>query len=940
MRRLKKKLSLFLSFTLLMVQIIWSPFIRVQAITATSILNDTQVTLDKAQEWARNNQATSTFIDIAKLYWELAPQHGGVDPALAYAQAAKESGFGRFHDGIDESYHNPIMIKSAVGDLKAFQRFSTWQDGISAHLDHLALYAGAEGYPKIKETLDPIHDEDLLGTVKTIEGLSNTWSQSSNYGEELVSMINTMNATILATPLKNVLVVESPSTYNLEKNVDLDIKGYALNSSNVKLINVYLDNKIVGSTNTQVERKDLEKQFSSYPNNSFSGFEFKINSSLLTVGKHLINVEALGYNGTKENKLFEINIKELPNIFKVENAMPDDVSNTKLLKVEGWALSVQGVEKINIYINDKVVQSTLLNLLRQDIVTQYTNYPVSDFNAFKTSVNLDEFNEGQYKVKIEAVYKDGTSLSEVKDLNIVRKVAETPVIQEVKIQPRSLALAAAPPQTMSGRKLIVLDPGHGGTDSGAVATHNGIVYQEAKLNLNMAYKVKQKLESYGYEVQMTRTQDYQSMELSERTDFANARNPIFFLSIHHDSFTETAKGSSSHYSTYRPNIDTSGLYVSGDITYDSTPSQPAVESEIAAKNLANAMASVGFTNRGARDHNLYVTRNTNMASVLVECGFITSPIDILMITNPFKQELMAQNIASTIKNQYGEPVDLPPDGGTQGIAYKAHVEDIGWQNWVENGELSGTEGKSKRVESLKILAQNIPGVNITYRAHVQDIGWQNWVKDGELAGTTGKSKRIEALEIKLEGSEAYKYNIQYQAHVQDIGWQNWVKDGNTAGTTGKSKRIEAIRIEIIPKVIVTSPGVSYQGHVESIGWQSWTKNGELAGTVGKGLRLEGLNIKLENAPSDLNITYRAHVQDIGWQNWVSNGQVAGTTGKSLKIEAIEIKLTGANASNYSVEYQAHVQDIGWQPLVRDGEISGTTGKNKRMEAVRIQIVRK
>jgi len=71
-------------------------------------------------------------------------------------------------------------------------------------------------------------------------------------------------------------------------------------------------------------------------------------------------------------------------------------------------------------------------------------------------------------------------------------------------------------------------------------------------------------------------------------------------------------------------------------------------------------------------------------------------------------------------------------------------------NWVKNGEIAGTTGKSKRIEAIQIKLNSSLGKNVKYRVHVQDIGWTNWVKNGKIAGTVGKSKRIEAIEIKIE----------------------------------------------------------------------------------------------------------------------------------------------------------------------------------------------
>lgn len=271
------------------------------------------------------------------------------------------------------------------------------------------------------------------------------------------------------------------------------------------------------------------------------------------------------------------------------------------------------------------------------------------------------------------------------------------------------------------------------------------------------------------------------------------------------------------------------------------------------------------------------------------------------------------------------------------VSYSGHVQKIGWQAYVKDGALAGTEGQALRVEGFKILLENAPaGLKVKYKTHVQNIGWQDWVYDGALGGTEGQSLRVEALQIMLEGTDTDKYSIEYQAHVQNVGWQSWVRDGQVSGTSGKSLRIEAIRIRIIERL----PTISYQGHVQNIGWQAWVKNGELAGTVAQALRVEGFKIQLENAPVGLKVKYKTHVQTIGWQEWVYDGVLGGTQGQALRVEALQIMLEGTDAEKYSIEYQTHVQNEGWKPLARDGEISGSVGKSQRIEAIVINIVRK
>ena len=85
------------------------PSIKVQADTLSDIdiISDTQVTAAQAKSWAKSKGATETLISLADLYWKYSEKCGNVNPGIAYVQAAKETGYGKFGGVLDESYHNP-----------------------------------------------------------------------------------------------------------------------------------------------------------------------------------------------------------------------------------------------------------------------------------------------------------------------------------------------------------------------------------------------------------------------------------------------------------------------------------------------------------------------------------------------------------------------------------------------------------------------------------------------------------------------------------------------------------------------------------------------------------------------------------------------------------------------------------------------------------------
>ena len=310
----------------------------------------------------------------------------------------------------------------------------------------------------------------------------------------------------------------------------------------------------------------------------------------------------------------------------------------------------------------------------------------------------------------------------------------------------------------------------------------------------------------------------------------------------------------------------------------------------------------------------------------------------------------AVNTSANTVNQ--ETISQSAVNSSLGCSYRTHVQNVGWQAYVSNGAMSGTEGQGLRLEGIEVKLDNATGdVGVEYTTHVENIGWQNYVKNGAMSGTSGQSLRLEAIKIRLTGSDAKNYDVYYQVHAQNIGWLDWAKNDMSAGTEGFGLRLEGIRIVVVPKgdpapgsterpFVTTNIQYSYQTHIQNIGWQGWKKNGELSGTTGQNLRLEAIEIKDENPESNIGIEYQTHVQNVGWQGWKEAGEMSGTSNQGLRLEGIQIRLTGANAELFDVYYEAYTEGFGWMPWVKNGESAGTEGLGLRLEGIKIIIQQK
>ena len=343
------------------------------------------------------------------------------------------------------------------------------------------------------------------------------------------------------------------------------------------------------------------------------------------------------------------------------------------------------------------------------------------------------------------------------------------------------------------------------------------------------------------------------------------------------------------------------------------------------------------------------------SSKIVSVGLVC--LAILTVINPIFNRVIAEDNLASAENAVNTTTDSvaqapnsePAANATMGCSYRTHVQNVGWQSFVSNGVISGTEGQGLRLEGIEVKLENVTGdVGVEYTTHVENIGWQNYVKNGAISGTSGQALRLEAIKIRLTGIAAENYDLYYQVHAQNFGWLDWAKNGVSAGTEGFGFRLEGIKIMVVPKgdpapgptdrpFVTTNIQMTYQTHIQNIGWEGWKQNGELSGTTAQNLRLEAIEIKNNNPESNVGIKYQTHVQNLGWQGFKQDGEMSGTSNQGLRLEGIQIQLTGANAELFELYYAAYVEGFGWMPWVMNGESAGTEGLGLRLEGIRILV---
>jgi len=158
--------------------------------------------------------------------------------------------------------------------------------------------------------------------------------------------------------------------------------------------------------------------------------------------------------------------------------------------------------------------------------------------------------------------------------------------------------------------LIVIDPGHGGFDPGAIGG-NGL--QEKEVNLDLALLVRDKLEKKGHNVLLTRKTD-EYVSLQRRVEIARDKKARIFVSIHNNSSRKSHTGGSE-------------IYVSQNYKKE--------DMQLAQLINDNLCDEIKLDDRGLKQDNFYVIKNTIMPSVLLEVAFLS---------NPHEEKLLGSNV--------------------------------------------------------------------------------------------------------------------------------------------------------------------------------------------------------------------------------------------------------------------------------------------------------
>ncbi len=247
-------------------------------------------------------------------------------------------------------------------------------------------------------------------------------------------------------------------------------------------------------------------------------------------------------------------------------------------------------------------------------------------------------------------------------------IAERPALKIPK------KISVGPPKYQI--KEVVLDPGHGGKDPGAIGK-GGL--KEKDIVLDISKRVKDILEAQGLEVILTRTDDT-FISLWQRAKLAEQAKANLFISIHANaSRKRLAHGFEIYYLPEQPRApleNTEDIFKDFESTeyvkdseelkvilWDLASRESRRESvELASAICDSVGAKIPIKNRGIKRANFYVLKKSFIPAILIELGFISNPKEENLFKNSEYKDLLAENIAKGILS-YKEVFDLT-DGFT------------------------------------------------------------------------------------------------------------------------------------------------------------------------------------------------------------------------------------------------------------------------------------
>ncbi|KGK91567.1 N-acetylmuramoyl-L-alanine amidase [Desulfosporosinus sp. HMP52] len=343
------------------------------------------------------------------------------------------------------------------------------------------------------------------------------------------------------------------------------------------------------------------------------------------------------YAGATETPILLTKSKEMPSY--TQQALEDlqEEGDLHTIVVGGEAVvssttlgNLRSVQRI--FGNDRYETSAEIYQFARDTLSSQTAYVVTGEN----------FPDALAAGSLAAKRRAGIVMTQRANLpgpsySVLSRPSESPLrvviiggVAVITEKVKSMLEGSEQPPYLLADLTIVIDPGHGGPDPGAVGSSGTL---EKNNTLPVGLNLATLLRSAGARVILTRSTDITPAEgaysersdLQARTQIANDAKADLFISLHNDAFSNPA--------------------ASGTTTYYSSANPMSSQSKALAGSIqADLVKAIGLPSRGVKDAAFYVIKNTEMPAVLVELGFLSNPSEEILLGSAEFQRNAAQGI--------------------------------------------------------------------------------------------------------------------------------------------------------------------------------------------------------------------------------------------------------------------------------------------------------
>ncbi|MBP7211271.1 N-acetylmuramoyl-L-alanine amidase [bacterium] len=490
-----------------------------------------------------------------------------------------------------------------------------------------------------------ISDSDLTNTNssnssqdKVMQQIQNAFSTSSNQATQTTNNLHNKNLKLLSRTFINSaeststgflvrsagpLCVQKPVVQSNPTRVTFDLPNATLDSS--------LDNKdfVVSKAETaNIQKYSVNKVrlvITSSNADKYIPLYSADAQSVLFVNPDKISINSLfsHYTNTLDYRYKSIDSKTdefaisfdsqvVQSIKRLDGMLKIYFYNAKLNNKSDFRNEINGTTMSKITLEELNKGGLVLNVpLQKD--SQAETFISADGRIVKVLISGTKFSVSSKK--------SDNNVSRESSVNSHRTIRKVYINSAIKKEPveHSIELPAVPVVRRSGRKVVVLDAGHGGSDYGAIRA--GI--NEKDINLDVTKRIEAILRSKGITVYMTRSNDT-FVSLQDRTIITAAKNPDIFVSIHVNSCAGTsATGLETHY--YH-------------------------ESSIPLAKVVHASLThyIKSPDRGLLKNRFYVINHTNIPSILVEIGFISNDRERAEMVGSARKNQTARAVAEGI----------------------------------------------------------------------------------------------------------------------------------------------------------------------------------------------------------------------------------------------------------------------------------------------------